>query len=761
MAGSNGTSVVSSTAIVVDGAMIYGPMLLLGFLVFECVRSRFVSVYESSPKSQLPSGFLRWIPFLLRLNDDEIMHKCGLETLMFLRFLVFGKKLALVSVFLSIALFPAYYSENQEHATLLDRLTISGLTSGDKRLWATVFAAFGVSLYTMYMIYYESNVYKQRRHEFLAQLGTQQYSVLVDDLPKHLKSHAALKDYLESIFPNQVQAVYIAVESAELELRVAERLTVQANLEHAIMYERKYKKRLTHYESDKTSWWRYYKVDSIEFYTDRLNALNNEIRVTITSIEGQQRTGSVLLKQDQSLVQQEEHPIENEKTPLLPKVKHVAFDLRADVQSMIDRYENPPNVLRSAAFVAFSSLQATNTIQQIVQTNTPHEMKVQEAPPAEEIVWENVGRLNYVERKTALLFSIVITSLVIFFWTVPTTFVVAMASVESLRQVIPNLDTLILKFPFLQPLLQQLSPLLLVFMNGLAPTIFRILSVGEGHASQNAVEASLFTKYVAYQLVQVFFVSAIAGSLTAISNQIQRIAKEPFELVTLLGSSIPNQSTYFFSYLMVQTGLSMSLQLLRVMPIIFGVIYRILAPQLTPREKKTPWFGFAPMSATGKFDITTSLAQIFLMFLVILTFAPLAPLLCYMGGIFFAVSEIVYRRLIWCVYLPNVRSTGVYWPQLYMYLITALGISQITLIGLLSLKEAPSQVLVALILPALTALFNWYMRALYPPVSEYLPIATCVELDAFRAKTDQVPDIDSNLYKQPAMLATEPLAPEV
>ncbi|KDO23090.1 hypothetical protein SPRG_21067 [Saprolegnia parasitica CBS 223.65] len=753
----------TSAAILSNGLLIYGPMLLLGFVLFECVRCRWL--YEVAPKSPLPDGLFRWIPFVLRLTDDELMDKCGLETLMFLRFVRVGKKLALMGAFLSIALFPP-------QAHWVDRLTIGGLTDGDKRLWATVLAAFGITLTTMYLIYDESVAYKERRHEFLSKLDTQQYSVLIDDLPLHLRSHAALKKYLDTIFPHQVEAVYIAVESGELEARVAERIDVRASLEHALVLEAQCGRRPTHYQYDPHSMWYHSKVDSIAWYRDRLHELNDDIRISIAAIEAQQKNGSVQFnaKQAQLLATKahfEAQPLES--TPLLPKQavqqqrQQVAFDLHVAVDEAAAQFEHASNVLRSAAFVAFSTLQATNTIQQIVQTARPSEMKVQEAPPAEDIVWENVGRLNYVERKTALLLSIGITGLAILFWTVPTTFVVALASVcrEHLRQVIPNLDSALVQFPFLQPLLQQLSPLLLVVMNSLAPLLFRILSVGEGHASQNAIEASLFTKYVAYQLVQVFFVSAIAGSISAISDQLARIAKEPLELVTLLGSSLPGQSTFFFSFILVQTGLTLHVHLFRLVAIVLGSVYSLLAPQLTPRETNAPWYGLVPMTASTKFDITIPLAQHFLIFLIVLTFAPLAPLLAYMGGVFFFVSDIVFRRLAWCVFQPSTRSTGVYWPQLYVYLITALGIAQITLLGLLTLKEAPSQVLAALLLPAATALFHGYMLALFPPVSAYLPIEMCVALDDHRARLGHRPPIDANLYKQPAMLAATPLSPEV
>jgi hypothetical protein len=150
-------------------------------------------------------------------------------------------------------------------------------------------------------------------------------------------------------------------------------------------------------------------------------------------------------------------------------------------------------------------------------------------------------------------------------------------------------------------------------------------------------------------------------------------------------------------------------------------------------------------------DITTILAQHYLICLIVLTFAPLAPLLSFVAAFFFFAADIVYRRHVWYVADANVRATGVFWPQLYKFLLMALFISHATLVGVLFLKRAMLQALVAMTLPILTAFFRWYMRTLYAPLSTYLPIEICCALDAQRLHDGLTPSIDENLYKQPAM----------
>ncbi|RLN99690.1 hypothetical protein DYB28_009854 [Aphanomyces astaci] len=210
----------------------------------------------------------------------------------------------------------------------------------------------------------------------------------------------------------------------------------------------------------------------------------------------------------------------------------------------------------------------------------------------------------------------------------------------------------------------------------------------------------------------------------------------------MLGRSIPGQSTLFVSFILVQTGLGLVLQLLRIVPIVSGGVYWLFSPNLTRREQSAPWWGLTPATVSTRLDFTTTLAQLFLVFVLVLTFAPLAPVVSVAGGIFFVVADTVYRRQLLCVYVPTTHSTG-------------------TLVGVLTLKQAPSPAAMALVLMGLSALFHSWIRKSYPSVSEFLPVEVCVALDAQRRRSPSAPLLDRSIYKQPAMTQKAPLAPEL
>jgi hypothetical protein len=68
----------------------------------------------------------------------------------------------------------------------------------------------------------------------LGQEGPGQYSVLINFLPKNLRSKQALGEYMEYSFPHLVRSVHVAVDAGKLEGKVERRAEVRNDLEHAL-----------------------------------------------------------------------------------------------------------------------------------------------------------------------------------------------------------------------------------------------------------------------------------------------------------------------------------------------------------------------------------------------------------------------------------------------------------------------------------------------------------------------------------------------
>ncbi len=93
---------------------IYFTILGIGLIVFECVRRRYRRAYDTRgtedsafwthSTAMLSKKPLGWIWLGFQASDEEILERCGLDTLSFLRFLRMGQKISLLVICMSISL---------------------------------------------------------------------------------------------------------------------------------------------------------------------------------------------------------------------------------------------------------------------------------------------------------------------------------------------------------------------------------------------------------------------------------------------------------------------------------------------------------------------------------------------------------------------------------------------------------------------------------------------------------------------------------
>jgi hypothetical protein len=243
------------------------------------------------------------------------------------------------------------------------------------------------------------------------------------------------------------------------------------------------------------------------------------------------------------------------------------------------------------------------------------------------VLWLNVG-LDHKSLQIGRLLSMGITAVVCLLWyvimllsfllfsslivlnhfsrTIPMSFFASLSSVEALKAEFDWIADAIDAFPFLEPLLQQTAPLLVVLVNSLLPIILSLLSKMEGPISGAVVEAILFSKLAAFAIIQTFFVSAISGGLL---EALSDLVEDPTSIVDLLATSLPSQSTYFVQIVFVQTSIISTLELLRVVPLVMAFIRKFVGPKLTEKEQRTPFFGFRPLAAPAEFAHADNLSK--------------------------------------------------------------------------------------------------------------------------------------------------------
>jgi hypothetical protein len=101
-------------------------------------------------------------------------------------------------------------------------------------------------------------------------------------------------------------------------------------------------------------------------------------------------------------------------------------------------------------------------------------MTVEPAGSPDEIFWRNVG-LPSKARRTGVFLSIVATSFLCFFWSIPVAFLSSLTEINSLKQKLPLLADLIERAPRIEAFLVLVAPLLLLLLNELLlPTILKV-----------------------------------------------------------------------------------------------------------------------------------------------------------------------------------------------------------------------------------------------------------------------------------------------
>ncbi|GMF11831.1 unnamed protein product [Phytophthora lilii] len=767
------TEDLTPSSTILDGMRVYFVIGAVGWLAFELGRVKLQRAYYCREgKAETANGIVTrchdakvfgWLRLLFFTRDDDILEQCGMDTLFFLRFLRLCEKVTAVGILCSAANFPIYYYAKRDKLDALYRMTLSHLDTDEMwRFWFTVVTMYLVSLTTCFLLWKEYEEYIRRRHEFMSRKHSQQYTVVLNGLPPNLCTQQTLRNYLELLFPKSVLHVYVALECRDLEKLVAERVKVRNRLEHVLAQCAKTGERVM--TRDKLLGGE--QVDAVELYQDQLKDLNRAVEKEVRAILRNQAGVARQLVESSG---DDETRGFNQNFDSARSVNFAYKEEELDGDALESRYikslkrqdKKAVGIMRGAGFVTFRSLKVAQSCTQILQSADPTQMQVEPAAHADDVVWENIGLSKNI-KDTWFLISVGLSAAIILLWTVPTGIVVSFAKVSSLEQNWAWLAKVIRDYPWVKSLLEQISPLMLSVMTALAPIIFGILSKREGHAFASQVDASLLNKLVIYQIYVTFLLPIIGGTvIDAVMGSGDTDLTDVSAVLKIISDAVAVQSSFFITYLLVKTGLNLTLILLRVTPIVKAAIYQVFAPKLTPRERASPWFGLNSLAHPGDFGASDQVSEYYLVLMLVLVFCAIAPILNYFAIVYLVLSDFVYRWAVLCVHDPSTQTAGTFFPSLYRFIIGALMFSQIIMASVLATKQVALPATFSIILPFITLAFHLFVASRYPKIALNLPLDQAVMIDSRRSR--QMEDLErvlENVYMQPAMLERDPLEPD-
>jgi calcium permeable stress-gated cation channel len=164
--------------------------------------------------------------------------------------------------------------------------------------------------------------------------------------------------------------------------------------------------------------------------------------------------------------------------------------------------------------------------------------------------------------------------------------------------------------------------------------------------------------------------------------------ERPEDIINLLANSLPAQSSYFIQLMIISTFVFLTVELLRLYPLSVTLLRRCIGPRLTEKERQRNYGYLRPLDDPPDFWHAETFAQLLLYYVVFFVYAVIAPVVAFVTVICFTMLESGYRYQFFHNY-PRANDTGgLIWASFVYFVFGSIIIAQLTLVGLLILKQS-------------------------------------------------------------------------
>lgn len=583
----------------------------------------------------------------------------------------------------------------QEQLDILSFSNIDSKTQGN-RYYAHVFVAWLFYGFVMYLIFRECVYYINLRQAFLISPfyanRVSSRTVLFTSVPD---------DYLEErvlrkIFGNSVKHIWINSDIKEVEKLVEERDKVAFKLEKAEVKLIK----LANKERIKAT-----KGASDESAHPPLDAESGSVasRWVPAKKRPSHRTGPL------GLIGKKVDSIDwcrSELARLIPETEAAQAKYRAGGNKKIP-----------AVFIEFKSQAEAETAYQVLAHHTGLTM----APSyigitPKDIVWSSlsVSWWQKLVRRYAVIGFI--TALIIF-WAIPVGVVGIISNVSYLEGL--SFLSWLKQIPdIIMGVVTGLLPsVALAILMSLVPIVMRLCAKLSGEPSYSRIELFTQNSYFAFQVIQVFLITTLTSSASAVVKQIQ---DDPSAVTTILGNNLPKASNFYISYFIVQ-GLSIASSVISQVVgfVIFNLLYRYLAG--TPRALYNKWAKLSAISWGSTMPVYTNIT------VIAITYASIAPLVLGWATVAMACFYFAWRYNVLFVTDTQIDTRGLIYPRALKQLFVGIYLSELCLIGLFGASVAIGPLVLMIAFLVFTVLFHISLSSALDPLLYNLPQSLMAE----------------------------------
>jgi len=646
---------------------------LLSFLMFLVLRPRNGIVYARRYKytekgKQLPKPDTRlfsWVKPLIKIREEELFEKIGLDAIMFLKFLKFCFRISLITSILGIVvLFPInFYAKNSIELLKtvpfdLSWLTLSVGFKNFELIWVHVILSWLFSFLYFYYIkqFYED--YLNYKKKFFSspdyQNSINSRTLIAFNLPKTLRDDDQLNNFInlmnlpyspyQVVIGRQVGNLNQLIEDHEKSIRNFERsLTDYLTGPEIIRPERPTMKLGGPFGKN---------VDAIDYYTQQIQDLEYQIQVTKERLMNEVPTNFGFL--------------------LFDKPVHAHLALRYFSKTKFIQYQGK-------------------------KISAP---PVSLAPETEDILWKNV-QLSIAKRNSRNHFGRFLFVLFCLLGSIPVILFVSVANpynIESLLKIPLS--------PYFRTFLQTFfAPLIFAIFTFLIPFILRGFSRYQGDFTRTLIEKSLLKKYYIFQFINSVLVWFLVQTIwNVIERKDLELALNSLKALPVeLTNGLIQTSTYWTSFVSLK-GMSSLIELSQAISLVIIFVKKYLGNP-TPREKieflKPPDFPYG-----------INYGLYIFVFTIAFMYSIVSPIISPFAMVNFALSFYVYKYQLMYVYATKVETGGLLWNTIIQLLFITLFIFQLLsgYVIKLSTFDQSLQWMSMIPLPILTVLFGIYYR---------------------------------------------------
>ncbi|KAK8552668.1 hypothetical protein V6N13_121051 [Hibiscus sabdariffa] len=366
------------------------------------------------------------------------------------------------------------------------------------------------------------------------------------------------------------------------------------------------------------------------------------------------------------------------------------------------------------AFVTFKSRWGAAMAAQTQQHTNPLLWITEMAPEPSDVLWRNLS-IRYKILPVYKIGVILAASLLTIFFAVPVTAVQGISKYEKIKKWFPPAMAIEL-IPGLSSVVTGYLPS--AILKGFIYIVpFAVLGMAKlgGSISKSREEIRACNMVFYFLLGNVFFLSLISGSLL---DEIGEYVSHPKNLPSHLAALVSSQADFFMTYILTE-GLS-------------GFSTEILQPGMLFWDfVKSHTYGRGKEKDLYLYSLQyyRIIPTVSLSILIGIVYAVIAPLLLPFLIVYFFLGYIVFINQIQDVYETVYDTCGKFWPFIHHYIIVAIILMQITMIGLFGLKSKPIASISTVPLVLLTIMFNEYCKIRFLPTFQSHSIQNAVEND--------------------------------